>query len=741
MADLKKQLILEVSLGTQKLKTEIEALKKDIKGLGATGAGPGTTGSKALNEDAKKAKEIAAAYKQRDRARLEEDRAYMRREKEITREKERNSKKLEQNYDKFRQKEAQASQKDKQELDKKTQNEIKAYETIQKRREYLNSDEFKRDQLRRRARANMDDRERRREESLEAQADLRRRLRDFKASRRGDQRSVLDMIPGGQALSQGMGGIGRLLRGPMGVASGALAGVAGAGMLGAQVLSNYDQMRVLRASQASSIAGLARSGDFAGVGIMQNQDMLRGGIGAIQSGLFGAGKGALYGGLAGAGIGGLAGSLLGGVGAIPGAMLGGKIGAGIGTVVGGVSSLMPGYEQAQKEERERLMLETQPVRDAMARQRELSNVRRQVARRAGRSLGGANTMQRLTSLQFLGTQEGFGQEETLNQMMQLGSSVGMNEAATSLPRSQYFMNRTGVDVGTQGALREAITGAERGSFAGSQEKMEAIIRRGMAFGIKDGKLDQYARITAEAVERNASLGGVQDADAIAAELASRARGLAGEGDITQGTLARAADIQSTIRDLSSQTQGVAGAGNFLAIQKAARESGVNLDPAQMLLMAQASNKGGGAMKEILGRSGQFSAEQIDKFVGATTANKSNLTEMFPGLSQDMRDILGNTMFGTTERTLDVAKSGRGGMGAADAIDLEGRGTDQTGKEGDLNRIQQQVDFQTFQSGMDNMSTSMKQASTTIKTYSEIIERSAKKLEEVINRLDSNNLGQ
>jgi hypothetical protein len=81
------------------------------------------------------------------------------------------------------------------------------------------------------------------------------------------------------------------------------------------------------------------------------------------------------------------------------------------------------------------------------------------------------------------------------------------------------------------------------------------------------------------------------------------------------------------------------------------------------------------------------------------------------------------------------------MADADAIDLAGRGTDQTGAEGELNRIQQQVDFNTFQSGMDNIGLSMKQASATVKTYSEIIERSAKKLEEVINRLNSNNMGQ
>jgi len=677
MADLKKQLILEVSLDTKKLKTEIEALKKDIKDVGATGAGFNTTGLKGLNEDLKKVrKEITALTK--DIKGIGSTGAGS------------NTTGLKGLNEEL----------------KKVRKEITALTKDIK--------------------------------GIGATGADTTGLKDL---RKGGPRSILDIIPGGAGISQGLGGAGRLLRGPLGIAGGAAAMLTGGAMLGSQLLSNYDEMRALRASQANTISGLARSGDFAGVSIMQNDDRLRGLLGGSMNAAAGAGKGALFGSLAFGGLGAVLGGLFGGgVGAIPGAKLGAAFGSVVGGLAGGVTSFMPGYERAQKEERERLMLETQPIRDAMARQRELSNVRRQVARRAGRSLGGANTMQRLTSLQFLGTREGFGQEETLNQMMQLGSSVGMNEAAISLPRSQYFMNRTGVDVGTQGALREAITGAERGSFAGSQEKMEAIIRRGMAFGIKDGKLDQYARITAEAVERNASLGGVQDADAIAAELASRARGLAGEGDITQGTLARAADIQSTIRDLSSQTQGVAGAGNFLAIQKAARESGINLDPAQMLLMAQASNKGGGAMKEILGRSGQFSAEQIDKFVGAATANKSNLTEMFPGLSQDMRDILGNIMFGTTERTLDVAKSGRGGMGAADAIDLEGRGTDQTGKEGDLNRIQQQVDFTAFQAGMDNINLSMREAAVTIKKYSEVIERSAKVLENRMNIIDNNNLG-
>jgi hypothetical protein len=731
VADLKKQLILEVSLGTQKLKSEIESLKKDIQGIGKAGTGTSSSASKSLNEDAKKAKEIATAYKQRDRQRLEEDRAYIRRDKEVTREKERNAKKLDQVYDKQRQKDQQAATKDKQMLDKRTQEEIKSFDTIQRRKEYLNSDEYRRDQLRRRGRAAMDDRDRRRAESLDAQAELKKRLRNYKQGKDDEVRALMPFIsslPGGERITRMVAGRPGLIKG-LGAAGGALGGFN----LANQMLQGYDQRRVIQASQSNTIAGLARSGDFAGAGVMQNQDPLRGFMGGATGFMGGAFSGGLKGAALGAGVG----SVIPGLGTAVGALAFG----GIGALMGGINGAMTGSAQAQKDERERLMMETEPIRDAMARQRQLSAVRRQAARMSGRSLDGANPMQRMTSLQFLGTQEGFGQEETLNQLMQLGSSVGMNEAARSLPRSQYFMNRTGIDVGTQGALREAITGAERGTFGDSQQKMETIIRRGMAFGIKDGKLDQYARMTAEAVERNAALGGVQDADSIAAELASRARGLAGEGDITQGTLSRAADIQSSIRELSSQTQGIAGAGNFLAIQKAATEAGISLDPAQMLLMAQASNKGGGAMKEILGRSGQFSPEQIDKFVGAATSNKSNLTEMFPGLSQDMRDVLGNTLFGTTERTLDVAKSGRGGMADADAIDLAGRGTDQTGAEGELNRIQQQVDFNTFQSGMDNIGLSMKQASATVKTYSEIIERSAKKLEEVINRLNSNNMGQ
>jgi len=478
---------------------------------------------------------------------------------------------------------------------------------------------------------------------------------------------------------------------------------------------------------------------------MQNDDRLRGVLGGSMNALVGAGKGALYGSLAFGGLGALIGGLVGGgAGAIPGAILGSKFGATVGTVVGGLSSYMPGYEQAQKEERERLMLETQPIRDAMARQRELSNVRRQVARRTGTSLGGANTMEMMTSLQRLGTEEGFTQEDTLSQLMQLGSSVGMDEASRSLPRSQFFMNRTGIDVGTQGVLREAITGAERGVFGDSQQKMEMIIRRGMAFGIKDGKLDQYARITAEAVERNASLGGVQDADSIAAELASRARGLAGTGDITQGILSRAANIQSSVREMSSQTQGIAGAANFLAVQKAARDSGVVLDPMEMILLAQASNKGSGAMKEILGRrtSNQLSAEQTDAFINSLVSGKSNLTEAFPGLNANQKTFLGNLIFGsTTEATLDRERSNLGGMLSPLSEDvLTGRGTDQTGKEGELNRIQQQVDFTAFQAGMDNINLSMREAAVTIKKYSEIIERSAKVLENRMNIIDSNNLG-
>ena len=91
MSDIKKQLVLEVSLGTQKLKSEIAGLKKDLESVGRQmGGGQGTAASKksGVSADLEKAKQINLAYKQRQKEQDQLDKAYSQRQKEITREQE-----------------------------------------------------------------------------------------------------------------------------------------------------------------------------------------------------------------------------------------------------------------------------------------------------------------------------------------------------------------------------------------------------------------------------------------------------------------------------------------------------------------------------------------------------------------------------------------------------------------------------------------------------------------------------
>ncbi len=733
MSDIKKQLVLEVSLGTQKLKSEIAGLKKDLESVGRQmngGAGTAAAKKSGVSADLEKAKQINMAYKQRQKEQDQIEKAYSQRQKEITREQEKATREL----NKISTKKENEARKEAQRLEKQTEKEIKQNETAVEKEQQAKIKAEQKEQKRA---------ELQRTKELNAEKKtIQERFEFLKKKHTEDlifksqlMRSPTAKIARAFGASEGTAlGLARGVPRMLGAAAGIAGFVTGSVNLGSQVLSNYDQVRSLRASQALQTNKSILSGDYAAAALLQQNHLGRGILGGAQSSLSGIGKGALYGGIAGAGLGAALGGFFGlGAGAIPGAALGGKIGAGAGAVIGGLSSYMPGYETAQKEERERRLLETEPARAAMERQRQLSNIRFDMLRQTGRTMGGVNALDRMTTLQGMGTRNGFSQEETLSQLGTLRQFIGTNAASNSLYGAQKLYNQTGIDIGTQGRLAESITGAERGTFEQGNQKLEGIIRKGMAFGIKDGKLDQYARITADAVQRNSEMGGQQDASAIANELASRARGLVGmEGDITESTLSQAAGIQDLIRQKSSQTGGITGAANFLAVQKAAEEAGVSLDPTQLLLAAQASNKGGAAMDEVLKRDTRISEEQRSKFLKGFGTNKSNLPSMLGFSDESLTDLMANQIFGTTtEKTRDIRRSGAGLTADERAIDLAGRGTAQAGAEGTLIQKNLEVDFKNFQTGLDNIGISTKLVNSSLEKFNENLQQSFKLMNEFI----------
>lgn len=128
MSDIKKQLILEVSLGTQKLKSEIAGLKKDLESVGRQmGGAPGTAAAKksGVSADLEKAKQINMAYKQRQKEQDQVEKAFAQRQKEITREQEKATREL----SKAAMKKENEAKREEQRIAKQTEKEIKLNET------------------------------------------------------------------------------------------------------------------------------------------------------------------------------------------------------------------------------------------------------------------------------------------------------------------------------------------------------------------------------------------------------------------------------------------------------------------------------------------------------------------------------------------------------------------------------------------------------------------------------------
>jgi len=719
MSDIKKQLILEVSLGTQKLKSEIAGLKKDLESVGrGMGGQAGTPASKksGVSADLEKAKQINMAYKQRQKEQDQLEKAYSQRQKEITREQEKATREM----TKLATKKENAARKEAQRIEKATEKEVKqneaAIEKEQAAKIKAEQKESKRAETQRQKDLNAEKRTIQERFDFLKKKDLENSIRKSQLDRSATAKLARAFGVSDEKardLAETVHGTpGRTGRG--GMSSGLALGLGSLLKVGAEVYDFSQFRRTQNAQMASAQNSAIKSGDYVG-GQIQGFRSTKHGLGRMFSDIATS-----------TAIGAGAGFAVGGVGAIPGALAG----LGVGALRAGRS-----YLTGQQEERDRLMLETEPARQAQERQRQVSNIRFDLLRQTGRTMGGANPLDRMTSLQHLGTMNGFSQEETLSQLGGLRQYIGTNAASNVLYKGQQLYNQTGVGLESQGKLSEAVTTGERGTFEAGNAKLEGIIRKGMAFGIKDGKLDQYARITADAVQRNAEMGGQQDATAIANEVASRARGLAGEGDITESTLSQAVGIQDLLRQKSSQTTGLAGANNFLGIKQAVEETGVELSPAQMMLAAQTSNKGGAALKELLVNQG-MSEDQAKSVVDKTISNKDNFN-LGTG-SKDVDQFLKNQLYGTTtEKTLDIDKSRMGGTADAEAISLQGRGTAQGGAEGTLIQKNAQVDFKNFQAGLDNIEVSTKLVNTSLQTFNENLQQSFRLMHEFL--LNNGNL--
>lgn len=318
--------------------------------------------------------------------------------------------------------------------------------------------------------------------------------------------------------------------------------------------------------------------------------------------------GAAAGAAGGAAIGGGIGALFGGIGAAPGALIGGAIGA----VGGGVAGMFGASNLAGEVNVE----EVQPLIQAYQRARQVSPLRRQAMRGGGLPFGGTAS---LNILQNAGAQEGFAPEETMQQFLQSRQFLGNRGTSRNLRRMQDMFNVTGVQVGAQAESAELFAGAGRTGFGQGVTQTIDVLKKGVSAGLDISRSGKFLQTTAEFVRRNTGFAQL-DVDKITESLARTASGFAGDGEVTGVQLQQAARLQELTRGASGQMGGLAGGANFQNIMQAT--GGAISDPFALMGLAQASNFGGDAVRQILQEQG-IEGDQLEQMTNQIMQGKQN----------------------------------------------------------------------------------------------------------------------
>jgi hypothetical protein len=536
MADIKKQLVLEVSLGTEKIKSELEALKKDIgKTLNQGGIGSIGGDLKGIREALKANEKLAA--KQEQLSKREEQRLTKQTEIE-TRRKEKLLEKEEAAKIKAEQREAQRAEKErKRELEREKQAINARYEFLKKR--HL---EYKI------------------EESRLNRSFAAKLARAFGASDSAAREfaRIFDFTGGGGTSGSGGGGgsFGGLLK-----ALGRSGGLMAIGGIMSNMAHSYEDYKTYKATRRQEQVSNLLRGQFI---TQMSKDagrqfsfghLLAGGSGL----LMGAGKGALAGTIVGTGIGLIAGGYFGmGAGAIPmakfGAALGAKIGAGVGAIYEAVDSYL-GFSEKRAE---RFRKETQPLQDAANAAAALNPNRLELIKRG-------SSAEFLNRIEREGVGFGFSPQETIQQYSWLQGILGNKGAEASFDTAQRLNLATGTVVGITGDMIQALVGGNRQGHAANAARTEALVARAMANGLDRSKTAKFLQETTSVIQ-NATLFSKVDTEAIANRYMQLASAF-GEGVIDQSSLYQAKSALDLQKQGSFATQGIQGLGNYFAYQR------------------------------------------------------------------------------------------------------------------------------------------------------------------------------
>lgn len=542
MSDIKKQLVLEVSLGTQKLKSEIAGLKKDLESVGRQmngGAGTAAAKKSGVSADLEKAKQINMAYKQRQKEQDQIEKAYSQRQKEITREQEKATREL----NKISSKKENEARKEAQRLEKQTEKEIKqneaAVEKEQQAKIKAEQKEAKRAEQQRTKDLNAEKKTIQERFEFLKKKNLEDSIRKSQLDRTVTARlarafGVSDDKARGLAESVqgagGGGGIGNLLR-------------RGGGLMAlGQVVSGganaYEDFRMLQASRRHEATSNLLGGQFVS---QYSRDYGRqtsmSHVGAAAGGaVMGAGGGAL--------LGAAIGSIIPGLGTAVGALIGGLGGA----IYKGIDSYMGMSEKRAA----RFQKETQPLQDATNAAMQLNSARLGMVKR-----GASEALLNINERQAAAM--GFGPGEANEQFSQLQDILGTTGAATSINTARRLNLNTGAGIGDTGNLIQALTGGNRQAIGNNAAATEMVVSRAFANGLDRSKTSKFLQETTSYIQNSTQFSRLDTGT-----LTDRFTGLAsafGNGTIDDTSMRQAQSaLQMQYQDSFSKG-GLAGLGN------------------------------------------------------------------------------------------------------------------------------------------------------------------------------------
>jgi hypothetical protein len=680
--DIKKQLILEVSLGTQKLKAEIDGLKKDLnRNMG---------GAQGSANDMQKARQINQMYKERSKVQETTDRAYIQRQKEVSREQEKASKELA----KLSMRKEREAKKEQERIQKNTEREVKQNESVIEKEQMAKQRAEQKE-------AQRAEKQRQKDFNQEKQT-IAQRYEFLKKKRLEDsiQQSQLDrtltaragravgMSPGGaRSLASNIGGIGR--------AAGSLASG------GASAVQFNEYLQTLGASRRYE----ATSNLLSGQNISQYSKDYGRSSNMFGQGLVGAG-GAFAGAKLGAGIGALGGG-------VPGALVGGLAGA----AVGGIGSVL-GYQEYRAN---RFQKETQPVQDAQNSAMGLNSQRLNMIKR-----GGSAALLNLNEAQ--GAAYGFAPGEANSQYETLQGMLGNQGAASTITSARRLNMNTGASIQDSGQLLQSLQGGNRQGFGQNAMSLEMVVSRGMANGLDRSKTSKFLQETSNLIASTTGFAQL-NTGSVTDRFTSLASSF-GNGTIDDTSMAQARDAFARQQQGSFARGGLEGLGNVLNMNDLSAKYGLKV--------------GGQDYSNLLGTSANARVEDIlpalSSDLQSNPKTKEFLSELIQSKSQNAQKAIGSLGMGTslmiggangqpTEQNLayynkTTATALNAGTSLTNDEALGGQEQGMAARNARLQKAEVDLGRETFKSAIDNTAKDLDRLRTSfsdaVKVFNEVL---------------------